>query len=104
MVERGGDHFSLPEIHRVRATLLLAGSAENRQEAETAYRKAIELAQLQHAHVLELRAATGLARLLAENGGTEPGYEVLSRVYNGFSEAYETSDLRDAKEVLNALA
>ena len=72
LVHKGGDQFSLPEIHRVKATLVLARSAADKDVAEAAYREAIEVARGQQARLLELRAATSLARLWGEMAGAAP--------------------------------
>ncbi len=104
MVQKGGDQFSLPEIHRVKATLLLARSAADRDAAEAAFREAIDVARGQQARLLELRAATSLARLWGDNGSRGPARELLAPVYEAFTEGFDTPDLRDAKALLDALA
>jgi len=102
MAHRGGDHFSLPE--RLKATLLLARSAADRDAAEAAFGKAIEVAHAQQARLLELRAATGLARLWSENGRRNPARELLAPVYEAFAEGFDIPDLRDARGLLDGLA
>jgi predicted ATPase len=104
MARTGGDRFSLPEIHRVKATLLLTRSAADRAAAEGAYGEAIEIARGQQARLLELRAATGLARLWGENGERGAARELLAPVYEAFTEGFYTPDLRDAKALLDELA
>jgi class 3 adenylate cyclase/predicted ATPase len=104
MAHGGGDHFSLPEIHRLKATLLLARSAADREAAEAAFGKAIEVARAQQARLLELRAATGLARLWSENGRRNPARELLAPVYEAFAEGFDIPDLRDARALLDDLA
>jgi predicted ATPase len=104
MVQKGGDQFSLPEIHRVKATLLLARSAADRDTAEAAFREAIDVARGQQARLLELRAATSLAGLWGDNGSRGPARELLAPVYEAFTEGFDTPDLRDAKALLDALA
>jgi predicted ATPase len=104
LVHKGGDQFSLPEIHRVKATLVLARSAADKDVAEAAYREAIEVARGQQARLLELRAATSLARLWGENGRRGAARELLAPVYHAFIEGLDTPDLRDAKALLDELA
>jgi predicted ATPase len=104
MVQKGGDQFSLPEIYRVKATLLLARSAADRDTAEAAFREAIDVARGQQARLLELRAATSLAGLWGDNGRRGPARELLAPVYEAFTEGFDTPDLRDAKALLDALA
>jgi predicted ATPase len=104
LVHKGGDRFSLPEIHRVKATLLLARSAADKDAAEAAYREAIEVARGQQARLLELRAATSLARLWGENGGRGSARELLAPIYQAFTEGLDTPDLTDARALLDELA
>ena len=99
-----GEVFSLPEFYRVKATLLLARSAADKDPAEAAYREAIEVARSQHARLLELRATTSLARLWGENGRRGSAHELLAPVYETFAEGSDTADLRDAKALLDELA
>ena len=67
-------------------------------------RKAIEIAREQQARLLELRAATSLARLWGETGKRDAARELLASVYQWFTEGFDKPDLRDAKALLDALA
>ena len=58
-----GDRLSLPEIHRIKGKLLLDRSARDREAAEAAFRRAIEIARAQEARSLELRARQSGAAL-----------------------------------------
>ena len=78
--------------------------ADVRAEAEAGYREAIKVARGQEARLLELRAATGLARLWGENGKRGVARELLAPVYDAFSEGFDTPDLTEAKALLNELA
>jgi predicted ATPase len=53
--------------------------------------------------LLELRAATSLARLWAEQGDGQKARDLLTPIYNGFTEGFETADLKEAKALLEAL-
>ena len=57
----------------------------------------------QRAKSLELRAATSLSRLWAEQGKVSGAHGVLSGVYDWFTEGFDTADLSDAKSLLEAL-
>jgi predicted ATPase len=98
-----GDRFSLPEVHRVTGKLLLDRSARDRDAAEAAFRQAIEIARAQEARLLELRAATSLARLWGENGKRDAARELLAPVYQWFTEGFDKPDLRDAKALLDEM-
>lgn len=104
MVDAGGERFVLPEIHRVKGRLLLDRSAADRDAAAAAYRKAIVIARDQEARLLELRAATSLARLWGENGKRDAARELLAPTYQWFTEGFDKPDLSDAKALLDELA
>ena len=60
-------------------------------------------ARSQQAKSLELRAATSLARLGAEQGKRGEAHDLLAPVYGWFTEGFETADLKDAKALLDEL-
>jgi predicted ATPase len=51
----------------------------------------------------ELRAATSLARLRAEQGERRKGQNLLAPVYGWFTEGFDTPDLKDARAMLEEL-
>jgi class 3 adenylate cyclase/predicted ATPase len=97
----GEQHWDA-ELHRLTGTVLLA---ENKlDESQACYQQAICTAQDQHAKSLELRAATSLARLWAEQGRRAEASDVLAPVYGWFTEGFDTADLIEAKALLAELA
>lgn len=72
-------------------------------EAEACFLKAIAIAQRQQTKSLELRAATSLARLWQRQEKLGEAQHVLSKVYNWFTEGFDTADLRDARALLDEL-
>jgi predicted ATPase len=90
------------ELHRLRGETLgrLDGA---RPQAEGCLRTAIEIAQGQEAKSLELRAATSLARLWAEQGERHKAHDLLAPVYGWFTEGFGTPDLKEAKALLDEL-
>lgn len=89
----------LPEKYRIRAELLLlAPDAE--AEAEASLRQALALARSQGSKMLELRAATSLARLLQTHGRPAEGRELLADRYAWFSEGFDTFDLQEARALV----
>jgi predicted ATPase/DNA-binding winged helix-turn-helix (wHTH) protein len=92
------------ELYRLTGQLLLARSDPLQMEADTSLRRALAVARQQQAKALELRAATSLARLWRQQGQGEDAYRLLSEVYDWFTEGFETTDLREARALLNALA
>ena len=45
-----------------------------------------------------------LARLLVEQGRREEAHEMLSDIYNWFTEGFDTADLKEVKAVLDKLS
>ena len=68
------------------------------------FERAITVARDQSAKSLELRAATGLARLRAEQGERQKALDLLAPVYEWFTEVFDTRDLIEAKALLDELA
>ena len=51
----------------------------------------------------ELRATMSLARLLNEQGRRDEAHAMLADIYNWFTEGFDTSDLKEAKALLDEL-
>jgi predicted ATPase len=64
----------------------------------------MRIAADQGGKLLELRAATSLARLWGEQGRRTEAHELLAPVYGWFTEGFDTADLKDAKALLAELA
>jgi class 3 adenylate cyclase/tetratricopeptide (TPR) repeat protein len=91
-----------PEIERVRGALLLSRSES--AEAESCFRRAIEMARQREERSFELRAATSLARLLDARGKRDEARATLAPVYGWFTEGFDTKDLLEARALLDAFA
>src|SRR5262249_32906836 len=101
VASRNGNQMNEAEIYRLKGELLLASSrAENRSEAETCFRHAIDIARRQSAKSLELRAVTSLSRLLQKQGQKDEARRMLAEIYGWFTEGFDTADLKDAKALL----
>jgi predicted ATPase len=72
-------------------------------EAEACFLKAIEIARKQQAKSLELRAAMSLSRLWQQQGKKKHAHQMLSEIYNWFTEGLDTADLKEAKALLEKL-
>jgi predicted ATPase len=89
------------ELYRLRGAVL-ANIGEN-AEAASWLHQAIETARSQQAKSLELRAATSLARLWAEQGRRSEARDLLAPIYGWFTEGFDTPDLREARALLDEL-
>jgi class 3 adenylate cyclase/tetratricopeptide (TPR) repeat protein len=102
-VESTGAYIGAPELYRFMARALLIRDPSATAEAEKCFRKAVEIARGQSAKWWELRATTGLARLLRDTNRREEARTVLSEIYNWFTEGFDTADLKDARVLLDEL-
>ena len=103
-VERSGEGWWQPELYRMKGELLLeAGQVdEDGANPEHYFRKAFELAEHQGGRSLALRAIMSLCRLEAgERGEHSEARKRLARLYATFDEGLDTSDLREARQLLN---
>ena len=92
-----------PEIYRVAGELERQRPSGDRAVAERQYRKAIETARQRSFKWWELRATTGLARLLRDTNRRNEARAMLAEIYNWFTEGFDTADLKDAKALLDEL-
>jgi predicted ATPase len=104
LVETSGECWYVPELYRLKGTLLLHQSPDHQVAAAVCFQHAIRIAQSQHAKSLELRAATSLARLWQQQGKRQEAHNLLAPVYGWFTEGFDTADLKDAKGLLDALS
>lgn len=107
-IEPTGERFWEAEIWRVKGDLLRQREKQLGQEggdaeadAESCYRKAIEIARTQSAKSLELRATMSLARLRRLQGRRAEARQMIEEIYAWFTEGFGTGDLREAKALVN---
>jgi predicted ATPase len=107
VVHKTGEGLWEAELWRLKGELTLQSQVESPkskvEEAESYFLKAIEITQRQQAKSLELRAATSLARLWQSQGKHHEARDMLSRVYNWFTEGFDTKDLQEAKTLIEKL-
>jgi predicted ATPase len=84
--------------------LRLAHSPAAQAEAEGYMRQALEVARRQEAKSLELRAAMSLSRLWQRQGKRDEARQLLAPIYSWFTEGFDTTDLQEAKALLEELS
>jgi predicted ATPase len=92
------------EVCRLRGVLLLRQPGTPQAEEEAWLQRALDVARRQEAKSLELRAAMSLSRLWQQQGKRAEAYELLAPIYGWFTEGFDTTDLQEAKALLEALA
>ena len=106
MVADSGERWCLAELYRLRGELLLVRldtQDRNEKEAEEYFCRALEIAQLQDAKSLELRAAMSLGGLWKTQGKQVAARPLLSDLYNWFTEGFDTPDLREARALIEQM-
>lgn len=99
-IERGGDAWMEPELHRIRGDILAAGEGPG-IEVEAAYKQAISHARAHPNRLYELRAAVSLARHWRDDGRTTESMELLDSVCGSIPQSGDIRDLREAKALLS---
>jgi predicted ATPase len=91
-------------LHRLQGELFLARTAEHDAEAETCFRHALDSARRQQAKSWELRATMSLSRLWQRQGKRDEARQLLTEIYNWFTEGFDTADLQEARALLVELS
>jgi predicted ATPase len=73
-------------------------------EVEACFQHALAIALRQQARWLELRAAMSLARLWQQQSKRAEARELLEPIYGWFTEGFDTTNLREARALLDSLA
>jgi DNA-binding SARP family transcriptional activator/predicted ATPase len=102
VVRESGERIVEAELHRLQGEVRLARGEED--EAEAYFRRAVAVARLQEARSWELRAKMSLARLLGQRGRKEEARCMLRDIYGWFTEGFDTSDLKEARALLDGLS
>jgi class 3 adenylate cyclase/predicted ATPase len=103
VMEHTGDRWFEPELHRLKGELL--GLADgNQSEAAMCFGQAVELARVESARLVELRAAKSLARLWHDDGKLTEARELLAPILGWFTEGLGTPDIKEAKVTLAELS
>ena len=99
-----GERWYEAEVLRVAGEIALMSPERDTAKAEMFFDSALAVARQQQARSWELRAATSLARLWQKQGKRAEAHNLLSNVYNWFTEGFDTKDLQEAKALLKELS
>ena len=99
-VEQSGERFWLAELHRLDGHIALERTEPERSRAEACFIKAIEIASSQEARLIELRAATDLARVWRDTGSPNDTRALLEPILAAIEGGETTKDVRNARALL----
>ena len=105
-VQTTGERYYEAELHRIKGELLLTRRVPKHvaeADAEELFFKAIDIARHQEAKSLELRGVVSLARLYRMQNRATEARSRLDEIYSWFTEGFSTSDLIEAKSILEEL-
>jgi len=120
LAARGGEMYSMPELHRVRGNLVMmracaAGAdgshstldsiaeqipGRDLDEIHQCLAHAVTLAQQQQARSWELRSLATAAGLFSPRKSRRQSHAALTTCYNWFKEGHDTADLKHARVIL----
>jgi predicted ATPase len=103
LVEQHEERWCEAEIYRLRGVLLLRQTGTPQAEAEAWLQRALDVARRQQAKSWELRTAMSLSRLWQQQGKRDKARELLAPIYGWFTEGLDTTDLQEAKALLEEL-
>jgi class 3 adenylate cyclase/predicted ATPase len=91
------------DIHRLAGEIVLLSGEQDTAKAEAYFERALAIARKQQAKSLELRAAMSMARLWRDQGRAGEARDLLTPVYDWFTQGFNTLDLKEAKALLDEL-
>jgi predicted ATPase len=92
------------EIHRVAGKIAHRSPMPDAARAAPYFDTALAIARRQQAKSWELRTATSYARLMRDQGRVDEAYDLLAPIYRCFTEGFGTTDLKEAKVLLEHLS
>jgi predicted ATPase/DNA-binding winged helix-turn-helix (wHTH) protein len=101
--QRAGKFLHMPALLRTKGIILASRSAEDHLEAEESFLSAIDWAKRQSATLLELTAATDLAKLLLKRGRVSEAYRYLSAAFDQMPAGIASPAHKRALQILSQL-
>lgn len=99
---RTGERWWESETHRLRGAVLVAQGGDG-AEAQASFENALAVARRSDARSFELRAAVSLAQLWQQQEKWSEARQLLTPLYNWFTEGHASVDLVLARSVLDEL-
>lgn len=103
LIDETDERYYEAEVYRVRGALLLVRSRTDRAETIHCLRTALDISRTQQSKSLELHAARDLAAVLAEDGQRQQAHDLLTAVYETFTEGADTPAAESSRLLLDAL-
>ena len=103
LIETTNERWCEAELNRTVGAIALISPEPEAAKAEAYFERALAVARQQQAKSWELRAAMSLARLWCDQGKRQQAHDLLAPVYGGFTEGFDTLDLKEAKALLEQL-
>ena len=104
VIDKTGERWFEAELYRIKGEFLLKLPTPSLSQAEGAFQQALTMARHQQAKLWELRAAMSLSRLWRQQGESCAAYNLLTPVYEWFTEGFDMADLKQAKSLLATLS
>jgi predicted ATPase len=98
IIETTKEMWYQAEVHRMAGEI--AVRSRKPHIAEEHFERALATARRQEAKLLELRAATSMARPWRDQDKRQRAHDLLAPIYNWFTEGFDTRDLKEAKTLL----
>jgi predicted ATPase len=103
-IDRIKEKWCEAEVYRTAGEIMLLARERDTTKAEMYFNHALTLARGQQAKSWELRAAMSMARLWRDQGKRDKARDLLVQVFGGFTEGFDTRDLKEAKALMNVLS
>jgi predicted ATPase len=102
-IETTKERWCEAEVHRIDGEITLIALEPDSVKAQAYFERALAAARQQPAKSWELRAAMSMARRGRDQGKRQQAHDLLAPVYSWFTEGFDTSDLKEAKTLLEQL-
>jgi predicted ATPase len=98
-----GERLYESKLYQLRGELYLAHQ-DSQAKAVADFQQAIATAHQQSARMFELRAATSLAKVWQAYDKKKEAQQMLSQIYDQFTEGFDTFDMQEARTLIEKLS